>query len=211
MVVKIKKPLAIIAAVVMVLLLAFGTAVPAFAEESDMTAQSNEQFEFVDPKYEGDTNNYVMLPDAPAKDGYTFRGWSIDGSTELHSAGESIVNNDGHKMQLQPVYEAKAATPEATSAPVATPKYTSDTQQNSSDAEVQNATSGVDENDDDSGLRNAIIGIVLFLLGLIPLIVAKWQAHNDGNDKVATVLATLALIMGMASVAFLIYAAICFS
>lgn len=107
MVVKIKKPLTIIATVMLTLLMAVSTAVPAFAEEFD-TAQSNAQFEIVDPSYESDTNNYVTLPDAPVKDGYTFKGWSIDGSTELHSAGESIVNNDGHKMQLQPVYKSSS-------------------------------------------------------------------------------------------------------
>lgn len=73
-----KTALTLVAAIVMILLVAVLMAVPAFAAESDMTAQSNEQFEGVEPKYEGDTNNYVTLPDAPAKDGYTFKGWSID-------------------------------------------------------------------------------------------------------------------------------------
>lgn len=95
-----KTALTLVAAIVMILLVAVLMAVPAFASESDMTTQNNEQFEIVDPKYEGDANNYVTLPDAPAKDGYTFKGWSIDSSTELHHAGESIVNNDGHKLQL---------------------------------------------------------------------------------------------------------------
>lgn len=58
---KLRKSLVIIAAVIMFLLLAVSTAVPAFAAESD-TAQSNAQFEVVDPKYEGDANNYVTLP-----------------------------------------------------------------------------------------------------------------------------------------------------
>ena len=44
MVVKNQKPLAIIVAVVMVLLLIVGTAVPAFAAEPNTTVQSNEQF-----------------------------------------------------------------------------------------------------------------------------------------------------------------------
>ena len=52
MTMKTKKPLAIIAAVVVTVLLVVSTAVPAFAAESDMTVQSNAQFEIVDPKYE---------------------------------------------------------------------------------------------------------------------------------------------------------------
>ena len=204
MVAKIKKPLAIIAAVALTLLLEVSMAVPAFAAESDMTVQSNEQFEIVDPKYEGDANNYVTLPDAPAKDGYTFKGLSIDSSTELHHAGESIVNNDGHKLQLQPVYEAKSAAPEATSAPVTTEKDTSSTQQNSSDVEVQNAAHEVDGIDFDSRLCAAIIGMGLFLLALVLLLAARVQAWND-NNGIATVLAVLALIAAVAGVAFCVY------
>lgn len=204
MVAKIKKPLAIIAAVALTLLLEVSMAVPAFAAESDMTVQSNEQFEIVDPKYEGDANNYVTLPDAPAKDGYTFTGWSIDSSTELHHAGESIVNNDGHKLQLQPVYEAKSAAPEATSAPVTTEKDTSSTQQYSSDVAVQNAAHEVDGIDFDSRLCAAIIGMGLFLLALVLLLAARVQAWND-NNGIATVLAVLALIAAVAGVAFCVY------
>lgn len=204
MVAKIKKPLAIIAAVALTLLLEVSMAVPAFAAESDMTVQSNEQFEIVDPKYEGDANNYVTLPDAPAKDGYAFKGWSIDSSTELHHAGESIVNNDGHKLQLQPVYEAKSAAPEATSAPVTTEKDTSSTQQNSSDVAVQNAAHEVDGIDFDSRLCAAIIGMGLFLLALVLLLAARVQAWND-NNGIATVLAVLALIAAVAGVAFCVY------
>ena len=201
---KIRKPLAVIVAVVLTLLLAVSTAVPAFAAETDMTAQSDEKFEVVEPKYEGDANNYVTLPDAPVKDGYTFKGWSIDGGTELHNAGESIVNNDGHKMQLQPVYEAKSATPETTSVPVTTPKYTSDAQQGTSDTTAQNAAHEVDGIDFDSRLCAAIIGMGLFLLALILLLVARVQAWND-NDGIATVLAVLALIAAVAGVAFCVY------
>lgn len=111
MVAKIQKPLAIIAAVIMALLLAVSTAVPAFAAESD-TVQSNEQFEVVEPEYNGDANDYVTLPDAPKKEGYIFKGWSVDGSTKLYKAGKIIANSDGHKMEIQPVYEAIGAVNE---------------------------------------------------------------------------------------------------
>ena len=54
------------------------------------------------------------------------------------------------------------------------------------------------------------IGLVLYVLGMILLFEAKRQA-SYGNDEIATALAKLALIAGMASVAFFVYAAICFS
>ena len=111
MVVKIKKSLAIIAAVVLTLLFAVSTAVPAFAEESD-TAQSNAQFEVVEPEYNGDANDYVTLPKAPEKEGYIFQGWSVDGSTKLYDAGETIANSDGHKIPIKPVYKATGAVHE---------------------------------------------------------------------------------------------------
>lgn len=114
MVVKIKKSLAIIAAVVLTLLLAVSTAVPAFAAESDMTAQSDEKFDVVEPEYNGDANDYVTLPEAPKKEGYIFQGWSVDGSTKLYDAGETIANSDGHKIQIKPVYKATGAVHEDT-------------------------------------------------------------------------------------------------
>lgn len=107
-----KAALTLVAAIVMILLVAVLMAVPAFASESDMTTQNNEQFEIVDPKYEGDANNYVILPEAPEKEGYIFQGWSVDGSTKLYDAGEKIANSDGDKMQIKPVYEAIGAANE---------------------------------------------------------------------------------------------------
>lgn len=195
---KLRKSLVIIAAVIMFLLLAVSTAVPAFAAESDMTVQSNEKFEVVEPKYEGDTNSNVTLPDAPVKDGYTFKGWSVDGSTELHNAGESIVNNDGHKLQLQPVYEAKSATPEATSAPVTTEKDTSSTQQNSSDVAVQNAA----EIDVDNALYKAfgvaLLGLVLIIvLGLIRMRLNECSVMGPVIGIVASLVAIGVMIIVM--------------
>lgn len=106
-----KTALTLVAAIVMILLVAVLMAVPAFAEESD-TAQSNAQFEVVEPEYNGDANDYVTLPKAPEKEGYIFQGWSVDGSTKLYDAGETIANSDGHKIQIKPVYKATGAVHE---------------------------------------------------------------------------------------------------
>lgn len=106
-----KTALTLVAAIVMILLVAVLMVVPAFAEESD-TAQSNAQFEVVEPEYNGDANDYVTLPKAPEKEGYIFQGWSVDGSTKLYDAGETIANSDGHKIQIKPVYKATGAVHE---------------------------------------------------------------------------------------------------
>lgn len=114
MFVKIKKRLAIIVAMLLTLLLVVGTAVPAFAAETDTSVQSDEKFDVVEPEYNSDANDYVILPEAPEKEGYIFQGWSVDGSTKLYDAGETIANSDGHKMQIKPVYEATGAVHEKT-------------------------------------------------------------------------------------------------
>lgn len=210
---KLRKSLVIIAAVIMFLLLAVSTAVPALAAETaDTTTDSNPQIVYDEPDLGKDntSESYITLPDAPAKEGYTFRGWRMNGGSDLYNAGDVVVRDDNEKMHLQAVYEAKTVTSKATCAPVTESKDTSNMQKDSSDVTVQNTTSKVDEKDDKSGLRNGIIGIVLYVLGMIPLFEAKRQA-SYGNDEIATALAKLALIAGMASVAFCVYAAICFS
>ena len=114
MIVNFRKTLAIIVTVVMTLLLVVSTAVPAFAAETDTSVQSDEKFDVVEPEYNGDANDYVTLPEAPKKEGYIFQGWSVDGSTKLYDAGETIANSDGHKIQIKPVYKATGAVHEDT-------------------------------------------------------------------------------------------------
>lgn len=108
--IKFRKPLAIIAAVVLTLLLAVSTAVPAFAAEM---ADSNSQIVYEEPDLgESDaTDNCITLPDAPTKEGYSFRGWRVNGGSDLYDAGDVVVKDDGEEIHLQPVYEqAKSDT-----------------------------------------------------------------------------------------------------
>ena len=82
MVTKVKKPLAIIAVVALTLLLVVSTAVPAFAAETATSAtDSNPQIVYDEPDLgEDDTSdNGITLPEAPAKEGYTFQGWRVNG------------------------------------------------------------------------------------------------------------------------------------
>ena len=109
MVVKIQKPLAIIAIVGMTMLLAVSTAVPAFAAETSTTAtDSNPRIVYEEPDLgeNGATDNYITLPDAPEKEGYTFRGWRVNGGCDLYNAGDVVVKDGGEEIHLQPVYEA---------------------------------------------------------------------------------------------------------
>lgn len=127
-----RKTLAIIAAVVLTLLLAVSTAVPALAAETaDTTTDSNPQIVYEEPDFgESDaTDNYITLPDALAKDGYTFKGWRVNGGSNLYSAGDVVVKDGSEEIHLQAVYEAKTATPEAAFAPDTASRDTSDTRQ----------------------------------------------------------------------------------
>lgn len=106
MVVKIQKPLAIIVAVVLTLLLAVGTAVPAFAEEiSYATPESGSKIVYNEPDILGEKNeNYITLPDAPQKDGYIFTGWRVNGSKTTYSSGATVPVMAGEEVTLTPVY-----------------------------------------------------------------------------------------------------------
>ena len=109
MTIKTKKPLAIIAAVVMTVLLAVSTAVPAFAAETaDTTTVSNPQIVYDEPDLgEDDTSdNGITIPEAPAKEGYAFQGWRVNGGSELYNAGDVVLKDGSEEMHLQPVYEA---------------------------------------------------------------------------------------------------------
>lgn len=109
MLVKFRKPLAIIATVVLTLLLAVSTAVPALAAETaDTTTVSNPQIVYDEPDLgEDDTSdNGITLPEAPAKEGYAFQGWRVNGGSELYNAGDVVLKDGSEEMHLQPVYEA---------------------------------------------------------------------------------------------------------
>lgn len=113
MLIKFRKPLAIIAAGVLTLLLAVSTAVPALAAETaDTTTDSNPQIVYEEPNLgESDaTDNYITLPDAPTKDGYIFKGWRVNGGSDLYNAGDVVVKDGNEEMHLQPVYEAAIST-----------------------------------------------------------------------------------------------------
>ena len=106
MFVKIKKQLAIIVA--MALLLAVSTAVPAFAAETATSAtDSNPQIVYDEPDLgERDAaDNYITLPEAPEKEGYTFQGWRVNGGNDLYNAGDVVVKDGSEEIHLQPVYE----------------------------------------------------------------------------------------------------------
>ena len=107
--VKIQKPLAVISAVMMTMLLVVSTAVPAFAAETaDTATDSNPQIVYDAPDLgENDaTDNYITLPDAPEKEGYTFQGWRVNGGSDLYDAGDVVVKDGSEELHLQPVYEA---------------------------------------------------------------------------------------------------------
>ena len=115
MVTKVRKPLTIVAAVALTMLLAIGTAVPAFAAETATSAtDSNPQIVYDEPDLgEDDTaDNGITLPEAPAKEGYTFQGWRVNGGSDLYNAGDVVAKDDSEELHLQPVYEAATGTKE---------------------------------------------------------------------------------------------------
>ena len=108
-----KTALTLVAAVVLTLLLAVSTAVPALAAETaDTTTVSNPQIVYDEPDLgEDDTSdNGITLPEAPAKEGYAFQGWRVNGGGDLYSAGDVVVKDGSEEIHLQPVYEVDTGT-----------------------------------------------------------------------------------------------------
>lgn len=116
MAMRIQKTLAVIVAVVLTLLLTVATAAPAFAAETagGTTTDGNPQIVYEEPDLgEGDaTDNFITLPGAPTKDGYTFHGWRVNGGSDLYNAGDVVVKDGNEEMHLQPVYEATTSAKE---------------------------------------------------------------------------------------------------
>lgn len=107
MTVKIQKLLTVIAVVVLTLLLVVSTAVPAFAAEAaNATPENGQQIAYEEPEFlnEERGDNFIILPDAPKKEGYTFSGWRVNGSTNLYSSGKEVSVKAGEKVTLTPVY-----------------------------------------------------------------------------------------------------------
>lgn len=111
MVTKMRTLLALIAVVALTLLLA----VPAFAAETATPATDNNPQIVYDAPDLGEndaTDNYITLPDAPEKEGYTFQGWRVNGGSDLYNAGDVVVKDGNEEMHLQPVYEATTSAKE---------------------------------------------------------------------------------------------------
>lgn len=104
---KLRRSLAILASVVVTLLLAIITAIPAFAAEAaNATPENGQQIAYEEPEFlnEERGDNFIILPDAPKKEGYTFSGWRVNGSTNLYSSGKEVSVKAGEKVTLTPVY-----------------------------------------------------------------------------------------------------------
>lgn len=52
------------------------------------------------------SDNGITFPEAPAKEGYAFQGWRVNGGSELYNAGDVVVKDGSEEIHLQPVYEA---------------------------------------------------------------------------------------------------------
>ena len=49
-------------------------------------------------------DNILTLPDAKRKEGYYFKGWSVNGGTDLYQSGFTLPIKAGEKVTLRPVY-----------------------------------------------------------------------------------------------------------
>lgn len=107
MAVKLRRPLAILASVVVTLLLIISTVIPAFAAEAaNATPENGQQIAYEEPEFlnEERGDNFIILPDAPKKEGYIFSGWRVNGSKTTYSSGKEVSVKAGEKVTLTPVY-----------------------------------------------------------------------------------------------------------
>ena len=58
-----------------------------------------QQIAYEEPEFlnEERGDNFIILPDAPKKEGYTFSGWRVNGSTNLYSSGKEVSVKAGEK------------------------------------------------------------------------------------------------------------------
>lgn len=95
------------AAIILAVVVAISTMVPAFAAEVvNATPENSQQIAYEEPEFlnEERGDNYIILPDAPQKDGYIFTGWRVNGSKTTYSSGKEVSVKTGEKVTLTPVY-----------------------------------------------------------------------------------------------------------
>lgn len=99
------------AAIVLAVAVAIGAVVPAYAATSDTDTKQNEQTETATGDYDTSTvyqwgsDDFLTLPKAEEKNGYLFRGYSLNGDTKLVQAGETVKIESGEKATtVRPIY-----------------------------------------------------------------------------------------------------------
>lgn len=97
-------------AIILAVVVAIGTMVPALAATSDADTQQTEQTKTATGDYDTSTvyqwgaDDFLTLPKAEAKKGYLFRGYSVNGDTKLVQAGETVKIENGEKATVRPIY-----------------------------------------------------------------------------------------------------------